>query len=234
VNDPSPLLDRAGIEDAFRRLGERLARRGVVADLYVFGGAAMALAYDSRRATRDVDALFKPHGIVHDEALAVAAELGLPRWWLNEQASSYVAPGGDPAASRVFDHPGLRVFAASPEHLLAMKAFAARPRDAEDIRQLVQVLDLHTVDEVLAVVREIFPEEEPPERLRLLLEDIFLKPGPGPADESGRNAGEPRSLPAAWVARSARPTTHLAGKLHLPLRDSGTSDPQPAAGTSLT
>jgi hypothetical protein len=30
--------------------GDRLARRGVVADLYVFGGTAMALAYDSRRA----------------------------------------------------------------------------------------------------------------------------------------------------------------------------------------
>jgi hypothetical protein len=83
VSDPSPLLDRAGIEEAFRRLGDRLARRGVVADLYVFGGAAMALAYDSRRATRDVDALFKPHGIVAEEALAVAAELDLPRWWLN-------------------------------------------------------------------------------------------------------------------------------------------------------
>jgi hypothetical protein len=88
VSDPSPLLDRAGIEDAFRRLGERLASRGVVADLYVFGGAAMALAYDSRRATRDVDALSEPHGVVHDEALAVATELGLPRWRLNEQASS--------------------------------------------------------------------------------------------------------------------------------------------------
>jgi hypothetical protein len=122
VSDPSPLLDRAGIEEAFRRLGDRLARRGVVADLYVFGGAAMALAYDSRRATRDVDALFKPHGIVLEEALAVAAELNLPRWWLNEQASSYVAPGGDSAASRVFDHPGLRVFAASPEHLTDLTA----------------------------------------------------------------------------------------------------------------
>src|ERR1700722_778542 len=44
-----------------------------------------------RRATRDVDALFQPHGVVHEEALAVAAELGLPQWWLNEQASSYVA-----------------------------------------------------------------------------------------------------------------------------------------------
>jgi hypothetical protein len=111
VSEPTPLLDRKGIEEAFRRLGDRLAKRGVVADIYVFGGAAMALAYDSRRATRDVDALFKPHGIVLEEAQAVAAELGLPHWWLNEQASSYTAPGGDPSASRVFDHPGLRVFA---------------------------------------------------------------------------------------------------------------------------
>lgn len=46
-----PLLDRPAIEDAFRRLGDRLARRGVVADLYIFGGAAMALAYDARLGT---------------------------------------------------------------------------------------------------------------------------------------------------------------------------------------
>lgn len=43
-----PLLDRRAIEDAFRRLGDRLVRRGVIADIYVFGGAAMALAYDAR------------------------------------------------------------------------------------------------------------------------------------------------------------------------------------------
>jgi hypothetical protein len=122
VTDSSPLLDRAGIEDAFRRLGERLARRGV-------------------------DALFKPHGIVHDEALAVAA------------------------------------FAASPEHLLAMKAFAARPRDAEDIRQLAKVLDLHSADEILASVHAVFPDQEPPERLRLLLDDLFLGTDDGKGSE---------------------------------------------------
>jgi hypothetical protein len=33
------------------------------------------------------------------------------------------------------------------------------------------------VDDALAAVREIFPEEEPPERLRLLLEDIFPDKG---------------------------------------------------------
>lgn len=168
-----PLLDRTAIEDAFRRLGERLARRGVVADLYVFGGAAMALAYDARRSTRDIDAVFQPHGVVLDEARAVADELGLPHWWLNEQASAYVAPGGDAAAPRVFDHPGLRVSAASPEHLLAMKVLAARRRDADDIRFLIERLNLTTVEEVLALCAEVFPDEEVPARARLVLEDAF-------------------------------------------------------------
>ncbi|HEV8570120.1 MAG TPA: DUF6036 family nucleotidyltransferase [Actinoplanes sp.] len=168
-----PLLDRAAIEDAFRRLGDRLARRGVVADLYVFGGAAMALAYDARRSTRDIDAVFQPHGVVLDEAKAVADELGLPQWWLNEQASAYVAPGGDTNAPRVFDHPGLRVSAASPEHLLAMKVLAARRRDADDIRFLVKHLNLTTVEEVLGLCAEVFPDEEVPARARLVLEDAF-------------------------------------------------------------
>lgn len=114
-----PLLDRDRIRDLFRRLGERLQRRGVVGDIYVIGGAAMALAFDARRSTRDIDAVFLPQGIVLEEAQALAAELGLPGWWLNEQASAYVAPGGDPDAPRSFDHPGLRVSTASPEHLLA-------------------------------------------------------------------------------------------------------------------
>jgi predicted nucleotidyltransferase len=171
ISADGPLLDRTAIEAAFRRLGDGLARRGVVADLYVFGGAAMALAYDTRRATRDIDALFKPHGVVIEEANAVAAELGLPRWWLNEQASVYVAPGGDATARRIFDHPGLRVSAASAEHLLAMKVLAGRRRDAEDIRLLVKHLGLRTVEEILTLCAEVFPDEDVPKRARLLIED---------------------------------------------------------------
>lgn len=133
----------------------------------------MALAYDARRATRDIDAVFQPHGVVLDEARAVADELGLPHWWLNEQASAYVAPGGDAAAPRVFDHPGLRVAAASPEHLLAMKVLAARRRDADDIRFLVKHLGLTTPAQVLNLCAEVFPEEEVPGRARLVLDDVF-------------------------------------------------------------
>lgn len=56
------LLDRVQLERAFTALGERLVLRGVVADAFVVGGAAMALAYDATRVTRDVDSLFVPHG----------------------------------------------------------------------------------------------------------------------------------------------------------------------------
>jgi len=72
VTDPLRIVS---IIEAFSRLGDRLARRGggVVADVYVFGGAAMALAYDARRATRDIDAIFQPQGVVLDEARAMPA-----------------------------------------------------------------------------------------------------------------------------------------------------------------
>lgn len=170
-----PLLDRETIKEALRRLGERLAYRGVVADLYVFGGAGMALAYDLRRTTRDVGAVFSPHGAVLAEAESVGLELGLPRWWLNGQASAYVAPGGDTGAPLVFDHPGLRVHAASAEHLLAMKVLAGRRRDADDIRLLVNHLGLRTAAEVRARCIEIFPDEPVPKRSELLLEDLFAR-----------------------------------------------------------
>jgi hypothetical protein len=81
VSEPDDvLLGRAELERAFTALGERLARRGVVADVFVVGGAAMALAYDATRVTRDVDARFVPHVIVIEEARRVADDLGLPYW----------------------------------------------------------------------------------------------------------------------------------------------------------
>ena len=84
---------------AFTALGERMVRRGVVADVFVVGGAAMALAYDATRVTRDVDSLFVPHGVVLEEARNVAQDLGLPAWWLNEQASVYISGKDDRAGA---------------------------------------------------------------------------------------------------------------------------------------
>jgi hypothetical protein len=91
-----------------------------VADIYVFVVAAMALAYDSRRVTRDVDALFKPHGIVLEEARAIAAELGLPA------ATTRAGPG----SHQLIDSLGSRIMTNS----------AVTP-DAELRPKIMQILD---------------------------------------------------------------------------------------------
>lgn len=174
MTDPAGvLLDRAQLERAFTALGERLARRGVVADLFVVGGAAMALAYDTTRATRDVDSLFVPHGVVLEEAWKVADELGLPRWWLNEQASVYISGKDDPGKRRVFDHPGLRVTAASPRHVFAMKALAARTRDVDDLRLLAGIIEVDSAEMARQICAEFFPGEDLSPRSAAVLEELF-------------------------------------------------------------
>jgi predicted nucleotidyltransferase len=167
------LLGRDELEQAFTALGERLASLGVVADVFVVGGAAMALAYDAQRVTRDVDAVFVPHGIVHEQALKVADDLGLPRWWLNEQASVYVSGKDDPGKRRVFDHPGLRVTAASADHIFAMKALAGRARDVDDLRVLARIAGIDTAEDALAVVSDFYPDEPVPPRSAAILRELF-------------------------------------------------------------
>ena len=170
------LLGRAELERAFSALGDRLIRRGVVADLFIVGGAAMALAYDADRVTRDVDATFLPHGIVLEEARNVAEAMDLPPWWLNDQASAYVSNQYDAGKREVFDHPGIRVMAASPEHVFAMKVFASRGRDEGDLRALAQIIGISTVEAALELCSRFFPDEEIPARSMAMLEDLFASP----------------------------------------------------------
>jgi hypothetical protein len=169
----SVLFGRAELERAFMALGERLVRRGVIADVFVVGGAAMALAYDATRATRDVDSLFVPHGIVLEEARHVAEDLGLPPWWLNKQASVYVSGKNDPDKRRVFDHPGLRVTAASPRHIFAMKALAARTRDIDDLRVLAEIIGVESAGAAAQICAEFYPDEIVPPRSAAILPELF-------------------------------------------------------------
>jgi hypothetical protein len=102
-----------------------------------------------------------------------SAEPRLPPWWLNEQASAYVSTQPDAGRREVFDHPGIRVMAASPEHVFAMKAFAARSRDEDDLRALAAIIGISAVESALDLCRRFFPDEELPARSRAMLVDLF-------------------------------------------------------------
>lgn len=165
-------MNRSEIIDALTALANELGRRGVVAEMYVVGGAAIALAFEERRATRDIDAVFEPKDVVYEAAAVVAERLGLPGGWLNDAVKGFLA-GDDPAAAPVLDLPGLRCLIASPETLLALKVLAHRVgEDEEDLRLLAGKLGLETADEVLAIAERTYGD-----RLdvaaRFFVEEIF-------------------------------------------------------------
>jgi len=63
-----------------------------------------------------------------------------------------------------------------------MKVLAARRRDVEDIRFLVERIGLSSVDAVLSLCAEVFPEEPVPARARLVLEDALDRGVEAPGD----------------------------------------------------
>lgn len=165
-------MDRDEILRALAALGRRLADRGVVGELYVVGGAAIALAFDERRATRDIDAVFEPKLTVYAAAAEVAEELGLPDGWLNDGVKGFLA-GPDPWATSVFEIPGLRVQSASAEMLLALKCLAHRlGEDDDDVRLLAGHLGLTDPDEVIELVMQVFGDRVDP-RAELFVREVL-------------------------------------------------------------
>ncbi|MEX0972653.1 MAG: DUF6036 family nucleotidyltransferase [Solirubrobacterales bacterium] len=165
-------MDREEIVAALTELAAELQRCGASADMYVVGGAAIALAYDERRATRDIDAVFEPKSVVYEAAATVADQRGLPAGWLNDAVKGFLA-GDDPAAIPVLDLPGLRCVAASPKTLLALKVLAHRVGEDEgDIRLLAADLGLERAEQVLSVAEETFGDRLDP-AARFFVEEIF-------------------------------------------------------------
>jgi len=165
-------VQRPEILELLRLLADRLEKAGLSGEMYVVGGAAIALAFDERRSTRDIDAVFEPKSAIYDAAAAIAAERGLDEGWLNDAVKGFLT-GPDDDAIPVLDLPGLSVATASPRVILAMKVLAHRPgEDDEDVRLLAGQLGLTTAAEVLAVATDVYGDRLDP-AARFFVEELF-------------------------------------------------------------
>lgn len=156
-------------------LGDELAGQGLRGDLLVIGGAAMALAYDARRTTRDVDGIFEPKQRVYEAAEVVARRHDLEPGWLNDAAKALDPPGTEVGAHVVLDVPGLTVSVPAPEKLLALKVAAARvDRDADDILRLAQQCGLTNAQEIVDLTERVIGSSRPlAPKVQYLIEDLF-------------------------------------------------------------
>lgn len=132
----------------------------------------MALAFDARRSTRDIDAVFEPKMAIYEEAGNMARELELPLGWLNDAVKGFLGPP-DVEAAPILEVPGLRCLAASPKMLLALKVLAHRVgEDEDDVRLLANLLNLPTASEVLEVASAVFGDRLDP-AARFFVEEVF-------------------------------------------------------------
>jgi len=165
-------VQRSEILELLHLLAARLARQGLRGEMYVVGGAAIALTFDEQRSTRDIDAVFEPKRAIYDAAAEIADERGLGEGWLNDAVKGFLT-GPDDGATPVLDLPGLSVATASPRIILAMKVLAHRPgEDDADVQLLAGQLGLTTAAEILAVASEVYGDRLDP-AARFFVEELF-------------------------------------------------------------
>jgi hypothetical protein len=166
-------LDRAKVEEAFRLMGQYLLDRKALGEIVIYGGSAILLQFDWRKLSMDVDARIisaTSHGLVVEAMHDAANRLGLHSSWLNESVTMYTRRGEEDA-DRVFvgtypsaERFGLRVMAAKPAYILAMKLGALErhtidDRDFQDAIALGVVCGVTTVDGLQDIFRKYFAEE---------------------------------------------------------------------------
>ena len=158
-------LGREDILDGLRALITELRASHQVAGIRIVGGAALALRYFDRGTTQDLDSLHIDPGS-DDEVTAAAARVAQSRgWdpgWLNfdvEKADAIPPFGRRPVEwETIYDHDGIVIQVAAKDAMLAMKLRANRPgRDTNDIRQLLRLCDVTTLDEAEELYEDFYP-----------------------------------------------------------------------------
>ena len=63
--------------------------------------------------------------------------------------------------------------AASPRHIFAMKALAARTRDIDDLRLLAGIVGVESADAALQIYANFYPDEPASPRSAAVLRELF-------------------------------------------------------------
>ena len=155
------LLSRDQLVELLHEVARRLDGTDTV-EIRIVGGAAIALHFEVRESTRDIDAALVPAPRVKEVVAEIAEERGLPSDWLNDAAIAYLPLGHDDWVE-LFREGNVHVSIADLRMLLAMKLRRSRGRrDHEDIELILDAIKPATFDAVLEIYGRYFPQDEMP------------------------------------------------------------------------
>lgn len=170
-------IDKALLIRALTRLGELAQSEGLTLEVCLYGGALMMLAYDTRAATKDVDAILRPSKKGMALARKVGQELGLHEEWLNDQVKVFAAPA-EQTRRLPWEGSGIMLTAPTAGYLLAMKALACRQPlpgyegDLDDLRFLIRKLDIRSVEQIQEHIDRYYPDDVISNEHALILKEL--------------------------------------------------------------
>jgi len=180
------LFTRDDLIDGLRDLVRELRVAGQPTGLRVIGGCALALRHYERQTTVDIDALRLNPGDEATVSLAVqriAERRGWQRDWLNFEPANLAPEYGRAVQWEPIYNDGMIAIEVAPaDALLAMKLRANRPgRDTDDIRKLLAICEIETVEAADELYSEFFPGDSLTDRAwgmveRILAEGPLVKP----------------------------------------------------------
>ena len=107
-------------------------------EIVLVGGAVMLLVIGNRQTTKDIDAYFATEAqAIRDAAQVIAQRERLSPNWLNDAVKGFFY--SQPPTTLWLDYPGLHVYVASPEYVLARKAVGVVPRISATFRRLLPI-----------------------------------------------------------------------------------------------
>jgi hypothetical protein len=161
-------LSKTDIVKGLTLLDKKARDANITVDLAIYDGAALALAFDMRTATRDVDAVIRSHpSFVRNAVREIAADRNWPDDWFNDAVKGFISASEQMELMKDFQgspQGGLRIHVPTPEYLLAMKCMAMRIDDPDaaydvaDIKNLAKLLRLESAEDFFDIIRQFYPE----------------------------------------------------------------------------
>lgn len=161
------------IKKLFHALNAELKKKAVIGEVGICGGAVMCLVFQTRSATKAVDAIFEPAREIRAAARAISGRFQVPPDWLNDAAKGFFL--SEPPRTAVLNLPNLRVWPPGADYMLSMKCFSARfdSHDRDDVRFLIKHLNLKKAGQAFEIIEKYCPKRLVPAKTRFFVEELL-------------------------------------------------------------
>lgn len=168
-------LSKNDIITYLKEINDRLGQLNTHGEILIVGGAAMALSYDSRDSTYDIDAMFEPKGEMRNIIDDIAKHHNLNSDWLNDGVKGFMT--SNMTGTNFLEMSNLTVKCLDAECLLAMKLTSAREfsKDMEDSIYLMSVLDIQKEEELFDIIDKYSYKNQKTPKAMYFTQEAFEK-----------------------------------------------------------